>query len=133
MFMKLLLSKGCVCAGKKKKWGLSVLVLLLPCAATFGLGTWQLYRRNKKVWQYVKCHLQNLLMTGIGLIFVSPLLWKHSSYLITSRKTYTQSTFSVPCLFVCWSQRAPSQNLFDDSLSFYNSILLMNAIWNDAD
>jgi surfeit locus 1 family protein len=49
MFMKLLLSKGCVCAGKKKKWGLSVLVLLLPCAATFGLGTWQLYRRNKKI------------------------------------------------------------------------------------
>jgi surfeit locus 1 family protein len=36
-------------AGKKKKWGLSVLVLLLPCAATFGLGTWQLYRRNKKI------------------------------------------------------------------------------------
>jgi hypothetical protein len=42
-----------MCAGKKKKWGLSVLVLLLPCAATFGLGTWQLYRRNEKVWHYV--------------------------------------------------------------------------------
>jgi cytochrome oxidase assembly protein ShyY1 len=26
-----------------------VLVLLLPCAATFGLGTWQLVRREKKV------------------------------------------------------------------------------------
>ena len=33
-----------------KKWGLSVLVLILPCAATFGLGSWQLVRREKKVW-----------------------------------------------------------------------------------
>jgi cytochrome oxidase assembly protein ShyY1 len=32
-----------------KKWGLSVLVLILPCAATFGLGSWQLVRREKKV------------------------------------------------------------------------------------
>ncbi|KAG0617201.1 hypothetical protein M758_5G172400 [Ceratodon purpureus] len=32
-----------------KKWGLSVLVLILPCAATFGLGSWQLVRREKKI------------------------------------------------------------------------------------
>lgn len=32
-----------------KKWGLSVLVLLVPCAATFGLGSWQLIRREKKI------------------------------------------------------------------------------------
>ncbi|KAJ7565800.1 hypothetical protein O6H91_02G075900 [Diphasiastrum complanatum] len=35
--------------GAREKWRFSVLVLFLPCAATFGLGTWQLFRRQWKI------------------------------------------------------------------------------------
>ncbi|CAM6102169.1 unnamed protein product [Calypogeia fissa] len=32
-----------------KKWRFSAIILFLPCAATFGLGTWQLFRRQWKI------------------------------------------------------------------------------------
>jgi surfeit locus 1 family protein len=56
--------------GNERRWGWSKLLLFLPGAITFGLGTWQIFRRQDKV-TYTQVHTLTFAPIRVCKLFQS--------------------------------------------------------------